>query len=183
MKMVMLTRTCGESHNRCHTHWDWRWCKLIDEEKMLTKPGGACADECLLRILKQQKMLTKLAGEKNRFRAHWDWRSCLALRLRSLWSRLFLSVYRIFFFLVYIGLFWFSEGVQGFVSVFRLRSLWIGSLLSVYTSFCGCIWVSFECLRLYRGLRVCLGCVLCGSGLLMVNIHLFVSVYRSLLSV
>ena len=69
------------------------------------------------------------------------------------------------------------------MSVFRLRSLWIRFLLSVYTSFCGFIWVSFECLRLYRGLRVCLGCVLCGSGLLMLYIHLVVSVYRSLLSV
>jgi len=116
----MLTRTCGESHNRCHTHWDWRWCKLIDEEKMLTKPGGACADECLLCILKQQKMLTKLAGEQNRCRAHWDWRSCLALRLRSLWSRLFLSVYRIvFFFSIHRSLlsFWGCTGVCECVSV------------------------------------------------------------------
>ena len=56
------------------------------------------------------------------------------------------------------------KGVQGFQSVCRLRSPWIGCLLSVYTSRCGCIWVSFECWRVYKGFRVCVGCVLSGPG-------------------
>jgi len=86
---------------------------------------------------------------------------------------------------------------RGFVSVFRLRPLWIGSLLSVCTSLFGCIWVCSECLRLYRGLRVSrlrslwIGSLdgvytslfVCIYISFWVYIHLFLGVYRSLLSV